>query len=794
MNGALPQWLERWLGVPAAGSGEGTSWGLDSTWAWAPWVTLSFALAAAFWVLFWYAREVSSAGRAYRLLLALLRLTLVALLLFMLAGFVLSMHRTGLPYVVVLVDDSASMATVDRYDEKQVRQAVAKWMKAAQAEEGSRLNLGKGLLLADDAALVRRIGQRFKLKMYFVSAAARPQTTDVGELIAAIRNLEPTGEVSRLGEAVETVLNDLRGNPPSALVLLSDGINTEGATLADAAQEARRKGVPLFTVALGSETPIRDLELSDLLVDEVVFVDDVVNFEFKLSHSGLAGQSAKVVLRREGERDVLAETTVTLADEGQAVKARLPYRPTEVGDFDFVVEATPLADEHKRDNNRQRRRVSVRNDQVRVLLAESYPSYEFRYLKHLLERDSTIKLHTVLEEADPEYAQLDETALAVFPVRREELFEYDVLIVGDVSPSFLSSSSLANIAAFVEEKGGGIVFIAGPRHMPLDYRDTPLADLLPIDFTAAGSGDLDGQVINEAFQFQPTEMGLTGPTMQLGDTPAATAEIWAKLPPLYWFFQAPALKPGATVWAEHPLRSAADGRNLPLVAMQYAGPGKVIFHATDETWRWRFRVGDIYFARYWVQTVRYLSRSKLLGKDRSAELTADRREYRRGENVRLRLHFLDPRQAPSDDDAVTLIVEREGDKNRRVRLTRHAANQGIFEGTFSAPADGDYHVWLAAPTLPGEPPATDFRVVAPPGERAHLQTDVAALRRASAQTRGRSYDVRTASRLLSELPAGRQVKTDPLPPLALWNHWLLMPLFLTLLVAEWMLRKAGGML
>ena len=36
----------------------------------------------------------------------------------------------------------------------------------------------------------------------------------------------------------------------------------EGETLADAAQYARRKGVPLYTVALGSEKATRDLVLS----------------------------------------------------------------------------------------------------------------------------------------------------------------------------------------------------------------------------------------------------------------------------------------------------------------------------------------------------------------------------------------------------------------------------------------------------------------------------------------------------------------------------------------------------
>jgi hypothetical protein len=205
-------------------------------------------------------------------------------------------------------------------------------------------------------------------------------------------------------------------------------------------------------------------------------------------------------------------------------------------------------------------------------------------------------------------------------------------------------------------------------------------------------------------------------------------------------------------------------------------------------------VGDVYFARYWVQTIRYLSRSKLLGKDRSAELTTDRREYRRGENVLLRVRFFDDRQAPAEDDGVTVMVEREEAQSQRLQLHRNANNRGVFEGTLTRSVDGTYHAWVASPALPGEAPATDFRIVAPPGERAKLQADVAALRRASSETRGRSYNIATAGRLLKELPEGRQVKTDPLPPIPLWNHWLLMTVFTVLIVSEWVLRKLVGMM
>ena len=39
-------------------------------------------------------------------MLAVMRLTLIAMVLLMIAQFTLSLQRTGLPYVAVLVDDS----------------------------------------------------------------------------------------------------------------------------------------------------------------------------------------------------------------------------------------------------------------------------------------------------------------------------------------------------------------------------------------------------------------------------------------------------------------------------------------------------------------------------------------------------------------------------------------------------------------------------------------------------------------------------------------------------------------
>ncbi|MEX0679011.1 MAG: VWA domain-containing protein [Pirellulales bacterium] len=793
MSGTLPQWLARWLGVEAASPGEGTIWSLENTWSWAPWATLVFAIVAVGWVVYFYAREGTAASRAMRGLLVALRLALVAIVVFMIAEFTLSLRRTGLPTVAILVDDSASMGTVDRYDEKKLQAIVARRIESAGLELPDRLNLAKTVLLDKGTNLLGAVERDYRLKLYFISGAARVEEGSLSDMRSAVRELQPRGESTRLGAGLRHVLSDLRGSPPAAIILLSDGVNTDGESLSDAARYARRKGVPLYTVGLGSEQPLRDLELADLLVDEVVFVDDVVNFECKLTGHGLAGKTVEVVLREKDDSVVLARMKATIDPDGKPQRLHLPYRPTQVGDFEYVVEVEHLAEEAQPDNNSQKRLVSVRKEQIKVLLVQGYPSFEFRYLKQMLARDSTIQLRTVLQDADLEYTQSDETALGVFPVRREELFAFDVVVFGDVNPSYLSTSVLENLNDFVEKKGGGVAFIAGPRFMPLAYRGTPIEPLLPIDLESASVPNPD-QPLDHGFVARPTDLGITSPQMQLGDNASETARIWQDLPPLYWLLEVGQVKPAARVLAEHPTRLAADGRPLGVIVMQYVGAGKVLFHATDDTWRWRYQVGDVFFARYWVQAVRHLSRSKLLGKDSAVELAADRREYRRGEPVRLRVRFIDERQAPVADDGVTVVLERDGQKNQRVKLLRNATNRGIFEATFGDSMDGKYHAWVAAPTLEGQAASADFLVVAPPGELERIQMDAVELKQASDETRGRFYRIGDVDRLPAALPRGHQVPIETLPPEVLWNRWWLLTAFLGLIVSEWILRKRKGML
>jgi len=817
------EWLKSLLGVEDV-AGQGTALHPEAPGAWHPLTLVLFVILAAVFTVMVYLREGAAPLRV-KLGLATIRVLLVGLVLFMLTELQLAIQRTRLPYVVALLDTSASMAEVDHYDDPELRAAMRQKLDQAHLGEADRLNLAKALLLSERGKLLADLQQQRKLLLYSFSTSARrrwepagsssgaPVTlSDAQALEQAIRELEPTGEQSRLGDGLKQVLNDLRGTPPAAIILFTDGITTEGETLSEAAVQARKKGIPLFAVGLGSDREERDLALSNLLVDDVVFADDIVSFEFTLHATGVpAVEKTKARLWLPDRSEPLAEVDVTVDPRVPDQQVRIPYRPTlpegvASQDLEFIVEVAPLAQERQTKNNRlPPRRVQVRRERIGVLLVDSSPRFEFRYLRSLLERDRTISLKTVLQESGPEIVQQEPTALEIFPVSRDQLFSYDVVIFGDVNPAagYLGSSAPEQLAAFVREKGGGIIFIAGPRFLPVAYGQTPLADLFPIELKGLELPPAD-RPIREPFPWKLTDLGRASPHLQLGDDPIESAKIWNQLPGGYWLARAPYLKGGAHVLMEHPSENGPDGKPLPVFAMQYVGAGTVLFHATDDTWRWRYRVGDVYFARYWVQAIRFLSRAKLRGANRDVELATDRQLYEPGEPVRVTVKFSETKSAPTGE--VSVVLER-AQARHKLTLSRNPSHPTVFEGTFREAAPGAYHLWLAAPTVPGQRPTFDFVVNAPKSERQRLPLDRVELVRSTSTGQAldpngkalapgsrRYYDFRTASRLASDLPPGLPVPDRSDPPIQLWNWWPVLLAFLSLLILEWLLRKRAGLL
>ncbi len=796
----LKRIAEWYLNVPPVEPGQGTAWSYDYHPAWSSaipnWVVLLIGIGVVAYVASIYWRDAKHASRKVRLSFIALRLLLIAVALIFLTELSLSIDRTGLPTVIVLIDDSASMGLEDHYTTAE-EAAIQKWSHAVKTSSKSRLHLAQQLLSTSDGKFLKQIMKNHQVRLYRFSEIAIPlgdskavTQSNIKEVINKLQQIKAEGTTTRPGPAVRKILDDLRGMPPSAIVILTDGITSSSKNdrLTIAAKYAHSKLVPIYTIGIGSEEPAHDLQLYDMFVDEVAFVEDPITFSAKIKSFGYRNQKVTITLRDAKDKKVLSSKTIKIREDGTAVKVELPYAPPLKGEYDYVLEVTGKLTESDQSNNHQTRHVSVRQEKIRVLLADGYPRYEYRFLQHLLERDKTILLHTVLQDADLEYAVEDETALEHFPIKREDLFQYDVIIFGDLNLEYLSNGVMKNLRDFVRESGGGLISIAGINHNPLSYRNTPLDVLLPIELSSVKKPDPNAMITN-SFHPNLTIEGRKGSAIfRFVDSEEESIKIWDELPGLHWLLECSQLKPGAVIFAEHPVTKGLH-RKLPVICMQRFGAGKVIFHATDELWRWRFRTEDLYYGRYWIQAIRYLSRSKLLGKDRGAELTVGRSLYQRGDAIQLRLRFLDERIRPTEKDAVKIILEGRNNIQRKLRLKSITEAPNVFEGETEPLPEGSYHAWVAAPLFQGAPPSVDFRVEAPVQELQTRQLDKLELTQTARITHGKYFSIAKAAQLPKSLPVGSPVALESTDPILLWNRWELLLLFTGLILAEWLLRK-----
>jgi Ca-activated chloride channel family protein len=123
------------------------------------------------------------------------------------------------------------------------------------------------LRAAQDAA--ERFGEKvppqFRVGLISFSGEAQvllPPTTDRTALTNAVESLVPDGATA-IGDATKLAIDSLRQAQGGAerlqaarILLLSDGANTTGVSVEEGAAIAKRAGVPVYTVALGTEDGI----------------------------------------------------------------------------------------------------------------------------------------------------------------------------------------------------------------------------------------------------------------------------------------------------------------------------------------------------------------------------------------------------------------------------------------------------------------------------------------------------------------------------------------------------------
>lgn len=801
--------------------------------AWVFWmIVVPVAVAIGWWA---YQRD-RDVPRAARVLLGALRSAAIVFLFLVLMGPFkeTSESRVVRSHLLVLIDQSSSMSTVDGYEPDDARAlAAATGRSADEIGRMTRLDLTRAVLTSPKGELLERITKDFRVHVYgfgsqlvpLISTGDTADEAAEGEVVppaariaARVAELRAADPSTRIGQAVSAALDAyrLRDEDVAGVVVVSDGQqNAGGVTPIAAGRKAAAQHVPVYAVGVGDPRSPRNIHVSNLHAKEVVLARDTAVFEFDVHAKGFDGRTVKVEVQAlddagnsRGAPLAVNPSDVVLKGGEEAQAVRVTYRFDRADTYALRIGIPVEPEEKIKSDNFVTHTVRVIDRKIKVLFVEDYPRWEFTYLSNSLIRDrETMLAHTILLDADPEAPQKKTSAPDWPPLdtaralpSREKLFEYDVILLGDVDPRNLApdaravEDALANLRDFVD-RGGGLVFIAGARNNPAKYRDGPLAAVLPIVVDRNAEQDERTDTVSGS-GFVVTADGADSPMMNVAGDPAESRRLWTTHPKWrhYWSYPALRAKTLAKVLAESddPRAENRFGRR-PLIATMPFGRGRSLFVGVDELFRMRWEVGDRYFYRFYGEAVRFLATYKLLGGNKRFKIMTDLETYTLDDPVRITVDVLDRDYEPSRLEAQTVRLDMPGaepGKRETVDLViaKDPNEKGSFRKTIVPTRPGDYRLTAATDDPKDEPPEKLFHVVQSSLEGRDLLLNEASLRDMAGASDGGDYRYLADLPKLAPVAKERRINTNVQED-DLWDNGWTLAIAVGLLGLEWLLRK-----
>ncbi len=783
----------------------------------------------------YYRRERANLPGHLRWLLPLLRASAVVLVVLMLVGPVIHRRQVigQLGRVLVFVDGSRSMTVKDTQMPTARKLGIAQqhgWLphnqipvtskpadsKASSAiavfDHRSRWQRAEHSLLNTRHGLLRSLAELHRVTLYVLAgkkagslwqsetAATPPQ--NLGKIPASLITDLATGIAQQTRGATPIATDSHAPDKPAesaAVVLLSDGQHNAHSSPTALAHEFALRGIPVYTIGYGCQNEPTDIAIVRIEHPTKVFQKDRVRGTLVLQDYMPAGEPLLIQIQHGDE--ILWQQRTTTQDTGlrridfefsvdslasQIAKRFAPGVRHHAIPLALTASITPLDAELDTTNNTAPLRIMAITQNHKLLLLDGRPRWETRYLRNMFQRDDQWHVDTVLADA----AATGRAALSTdnqsdrFPPTEEKLFEYDLIIIGEIPSSLLDKRQQRWIRDFVERHGGGLVFIDGRREQLRKLDNRTLGPLLPIAWT---STPLD----LPATRLQLTDAGAAVSAFMLQSSAAANRSFWQQLPAPHRIIPVEAL-PGAEVLVE----ATVKNKTWPAVVTRSFGAGRVLYFAFDETWRWRYKVADKYHQRFWHQVAKWIMVSPFTVSNRFMALDSGTPSYTAGQSATIRVRLQNADGQPYDGAGVDALLWKNGQLVATIALTRDQAGMGFYRGETGPLHPGEFTVTIRAAGLNRAALncKTGFVVVPQPStEMQYLACNNELLSSIAVESHGKflpEEEIDQLLPLLQPLSSGRVLETD----IRLRQSYWWFAAIIGLLTLEWTLRKRAGLL
>ncbi len=700
--------------------------------------------------------------------------------------------------IAVLVDTSSSMQL--------------KTLEQGEDDQGSSRYELVSSFLPEFASLVEREKDAHEFTFFSYGEALAPSSRQALE-----KSKQPTAHSSDLTQALIGLKKHYEGKEIGGVIVLSDGLDsgaigrrTKRGEELDVTSQAllAELEAPINTVAAGRAEGLKDVAISRILHEDFGFVHNKLSVQVELQVIGMSEMSFPVTLRREGQ--VLQTRQVTLEEGKTRYTVDFEFVPEKIGKEIYAISVPVFEGEALDRNNRGYFLLKVIRDKVRVLQVVGRPSWDERLMRRLLKRNPNVDLISFFilrTNQSLNNVRQDEMSLIPFPTQElfeQELGSFDLVIFQNFNfGPYDMRKYLPEIEKFVRD-GGGFVMIGGDLSFASGgYARTPIESVLPVELPP-GSGD--AVIDKDDFRPELTEAGKRHPITQLAFDPATNAKLWGELPEQKGTNIVLDAKPWATVLARHESLTYA-GKKMPVITIGEVDEGRVMALTTDSTWRWGFEYlgkggTPREYQLFWNNAIRWLIKDPEL-KLVKLEMAED--THTPGAAVPLTVRVSKPDYTPAENvDGELEIVWRSLDglssdaEEQREALPSIAFKtgaSGVANLEFVPSKPGAYELRAKVSVTDGElEDQSTMLVVDDVREWRDIIPRDALLESMANLTDGEHMALPDASVSDFNFAEPRAVKINRRKVIHLWDSALTFLVILTLLGAEWTLRRRWGRL
>jgi len=657
----------------------------------------------------------------------------------------------------------------------------------------------ESLLLDGSESLVSRLSVQHHLEVHNLGANKSEMLwwPESEQAISTSLNFTPKFGSTDLNSSVRTRLEAVKDDERVAVVVLSDGQHNNGPTPVQLAKLLGTKKTPIYVVGIGSANHPQDLAVLEVKVPETVYQDSSVKGSLEIKDDAAPGQQFTVKIEYQGT--TLWEKNFITEQRGlRSIAFDFPIKGivgTEMQKLDrdikfsslplnLQVSVSTVKDERDTGNNNSVMRFSAITERPKVLFMDGRPRWEFRYLRNLMERDQKWDVNNLLAGVGGEQVKWVRGKLpGQFPPDKETLFSYALIIFGDLPQNTFTPNELEWMREFVEQRGGGILFVDGPRYPLRDYLTTPLKTLLPVEWRGAA---LEGSSLKQTFVASGTLEG----AFSLAGDPERNKEIWAGLQVPRWAAGSESLPGSETI-----LEISDASRKADSIVYRRVGAGRVLYNGIEETWRWRYEVGDIHHQKFWNQAAKWVMEAPFPVQDKHIARDSGAMTYAPGDTAEIRVRVRDSQGRLKLDAKAEAQLYKDGRKVATVALSADGNTGGVLRGRTAALEEGEYEVRVSTTELPDSEIKVRSNFTVKPqgaGEMAQLHCDEELLQQLAFHSGGtylREEEIGRLAELLRPLSQGRVVESETI----LWQSWWWFVPLVLLLTLEWVLRKRSGM-